>query len=515
MSKLKFVISSLMIFSLLVGCTEDEKVDITGISFDGDTITVTEGLSYDASDAVVVTGGDADQANITFTSGDANIVSVDGTTLTAEAVGSTTLTATETNSDLTATVNVNVIAKLVAVTGVSLDKEAEDLKVGETLQLVATIAPADATEQGVTWSVAFPSGSKTKEDEPTDIATVSDAGLVTAIAAGEVVVTAKSKDGDFTASATISITNVAVEIVTIDQETIDVVGNAEVQLTATILPENATNKKITWSLELNEVAARTGAAVDASYYAEIDAETGLLKGKKDCDGCGLTVVVTSEDGAKSGDRTAKVTYVAVTGITLDPTSLDMNAGDTQQMTATITPDNATNQTITWVIEEDDSAPCRVSALEIPDVTDFATVDEDGLVTAIKKVEYYCAIQLTASVDDGISESAALSISDILATSVTIDQGDAAIELERGETITLSATVLPENTTNAEIYWSTSHPEARTAAAAVACDPTTVDSDTGVVTASSDCNGEKTIYAYNADSGEIDSIVINVVCNLCD
>lgn len=518
MSKLKFIIVSLMIFSLFVGCTEDEKIDITGISFDGDSITATEGVSYDLADAITITGGDADQANIVFTSGDANVVSIDGTTLSAEAVGSTTLTATETNTDLTATVNVNVIAKVVAVTGITLDKETEDLKVGETLQLTATISPADATEQGISWSVAFPSGSKTKEDEPTDIATVSDAGLVTAVAAGDVVVTATSKDGDFTASATISITNVAVESVTIDQETIDVVGNSEVQLTATILPANATNKKVTWSLELNEVVGRIDVAVDASYYAEIDASTGLLKGKKDCNGCGLSVVVTSEDGAKSGAQTAKVTYVAVTGIELSPSPINLNAEDTQQMTATITPSNANIQTVEWTIEEVNDSPCRIAARELAPVSDFATIDENGEITAIKNYHSdYCQLQVTALVAEEATGSANLNITDILATSVTIDQGDETIDVGLGETYSLSATVLPANTTDATINWYNFDPRAlRTIEARIACDATTVDLNTGVVTASSSCTGETTIYAYNWDSGKIDSIVIKAVCNdLCD
>ncbi|WP_420579905.1 Ig-like domain-containing protein [Reichenbachiella sp.] len=518
MSKLKLFISSLMIASLFVGCTEDEKIDITDISFDGDTLTVTEGLTYDASDAITVTGGDADQANITFTSGDANIVSVDGSTLTAEAVGSTTLTATETNSDLTATVNVNVIAKLVAVTGITLDTETEDLKVGETLQLAATIAPADATEQGVIWSVAFPSGSKTKEDAPTDIATVSDAGMVTAVAAGEVVVTAKSKDGDFTASATISITNVAVTGIKFELEggatSVTVIGNEVVSVTPTIEPANATIQAVTWSLEYVPVLARSQAIPTADFYASIDAETGAITGKAECDDCGLKLVVTTVDGGKEAKIPLNIDYVEITGIEFEQTDgFKITAGDTEQMIYSVIPENANNQEpdITWSIDTRDNGSCefrRVLVAALPDYSDYAFVDAFGLIEAIKDYDESSCYDLavTAQVDgiDGASASAMFHVENIKATSVTIDQGETH-SIEQGQTTTLTASVLPENTTLPGITWSMYDPTAEPARVAVAC--YTLNSETGEFSA--DCIDTYTVYAYNEDSELVDSIEISV------
>ena len=529
MSKLKFLIIGLMISSLFVGCTEDEeKLDITGISFDGTTLTVTEGISYDVAEYLTISGNDADQANLVFTSGDASILSVENTTLTAVKVGSTTLTATETNSELTATVNVEVIAKVVDVTGITLDKETADLKVGSTLQLTATIAPADATEQGVTWSVAFPTASKAKETVPTDIATVSDAGLVTAVAAGEVVVTATSKDGGFSASTTFTITNVAVESVTIDQETIDVVGNAEVQLTTTILPENATIKDVTWSLEYEPIIARISAAIDASYFAEINAETGVITGKQACDGCGLKVVATTVDGNKVAKQEVTITYVELTGIVLDPAStFEVLAGKTQQMSYTTVPADANNQTpdITWSITTKDNGTCSRIAAEtfsaeaiaaVPDYSDYATIDENGLLTAVNNYLSECNdLAVNAYVVDlDQNFTSAFNVKVVEATSVTIDQGDEAITLELGASITLSATVVPEDTSFPNITWYNFDPRAaRISLAALECDPTTVNSE-GVVTASSNCTGSRFIYAYNSDSGLIDSIEINAVCTTC-
>ena len=511
-----------MITSLFVGCEEDDKVDITGISFDGDTITVTEGLSYDASDAVVVTGGDADQANITFTSGDANVVSVDGTTLTAEAVGTTTLTATETNSDLTATVNVNVIAKLVAVTGISLDKEAEDLKVGETLQLAATIAPADATEQGVTWSVAFPSDSKTKEDEPTDIATVSDEGLVTAVAAGEVVVTATSKDGDFTASATISITNVEItglEIVLADDATYAVAeGNDGFTPAISIEPANATIQTVTWSLEYTPVLARTNGEVTADYFASVDSETGVVTGKAECTDCGLELVATAKEGGKQAKVRLDIDYIEVTGIQFEQNSyFTITAGETEQMAFTVIPKNANDQnpTVSWSITSQDNGSCelrRELAVLAVDYSEYATVDENGLITAKKNYDSDCNdLAIVAQVEgiDGTT-SAMFDVENVKATSVTIDQGEST-SIEQNETIMLAASVLPENTTIPDITWSMYDPTNPPARVALA--DYSLDGETGEFTGYS--IDTYTVYAYNEDSEMVDSIEISVTeCTDC-
>ncbi|MDR0506060.1 MAG: Ig-like domain-containing protein, partial [Dysgonamonadaceae bacterium] len=83
-----------------------------------------------------------------------------------------------------------------AVTGISLDKTAAELNVGETLQLVATVSPADAINKNVTWR----SSSEA-------IATVSDDGLVTAVAAGVAVVTARSESGGFEAECRITVSD--------------------------------------------------------------------------------------------------------------------------------------------------------------------------------------------------------------------------------------------------------------------------------------------------------------------
>ncbi|MCI1985322.1 MAG: Ig-like domain-containing protein [Lactobacillus sp.] len=81
------------------------------------------------------------------------------------------------------------------MTGVSLDKTTATVAVGATVQLKATLAPANATNQAVTY-----------KSSDTGILTVDNAGKVTGVKAGSADVTATSADGGKTAKATVTVT---------------------------------------------------------------------------------------------------------------------------------------------------------------------------------------------------------------------------------------------------------------------------------------------------------------------
>lgn len=84
----------------------------------------------------------------------------------------------------------------VAVTGVTLDESTITLDPGDTQLLTATVAPGDATNKTVSWT-----------SSNTSVATV-DAGLVTAVAAGEATITATTQDGSFTDECTVTVTDI-------------------------------------------------------------------------------------------------------------------------------------------------------------------------------------------------------------------------------------------------------------------------------------------------------------------
>ena len=139
----------------------------------------------------------------------------------------------------------------VPVTGVSVSPTTGTIAVGQTLALTATVTPADATDKAVAYS---------SSDEA--VATVSDAGLITAIGTGSATITATTHDGSFTASCAVTVeAAVAVTGVTVSPESDTIAVGDDITLTATVAPENATNKSVTWSSSAESVATVSDAGV--------------------------------------------------------------------------------------------------------------------------------------------------------------------------------------------------------------------------------------------------------------
>jgi len=154
----------------------------------------------------------------------------------------------------------------VSVSGVSLNPATALLVVGgEPVTLTATISPANATVQTVTWA-----------SSATTVATVEN-GVVTAVAEGTATITVTTADGDFTATSAITVTPapIPVESVSLNETTYTLTVGEDFTLIATIYPENATNQNVTWTSSDNVVATVENGVVTAVSvgYATITVTT--------------------------------------------------------------------------------------------------------------------------------------------------------------------------------------------------------------------------------------------------
>ncbi|MBS6749063.1 MAG: Ig-like domain-containing protein [Firmicutes bacterium] len=140
-------------------------------------------------------------------------------------------------------VKVCSISVRTSATGVELDRDTLRLTVGGTEQLTATVSPESASEKGVEWSSSAP-----------DVASVDADGLVTAHKPGTAVITVTTGDGNFTASCTVSV-RIPVTGVELDRDTLKLTVGGTEQLTATVSPESATDKSLTWSSSDPDVAS--------------------------------------------------------------------------------------------------------------------------------------------------------------------------------------------------------------------------------------------------------------------
>lgn len=261
----------------------------------------------------------------------------------------------------------------VAVTGVAVKPTFQEMTVGQTAQLEATVAPENATDRTVAWS------SKNET-----VATVDGEGLVTAVAPGETEIVATTRDGGKTAVCRIEVkaatTTVPVTDITVAPTTAKVTVGQTVQLTATIVPSNATNKTVVWFSEDKFTASVTN--------------EGLVEGVAVGE---ATITVTSEDGLHEASCTVTVeaATVPVDGVTLDKTAVFLAVAETMQLTATVTPAEATEKGVVW-----SSSDASV------------TVDKNGLVTAVEDG----SATITATAEGGSTARCVVTVNKIGSTS---------------------------------------------------------------------------------------------------
>jgi len=166
---------------------------VAGVTLDQDTLNLTVG-GASATLIASVSPADATNKNVTWSSSNNSVATVAGGVVTPVAAGSATITVTTVDGGFTDTCAVTVEAASIAVTGVTLGQDTLSLSAGgDTAALVATVAPADATNQNVTWSSSNNS-----------VATVAG-GVVTPVADGNATITVTTVDGGFTDTCAVTV----------------------------------------------------------------------------------------------------------------------------------------------------------------------------------------------------------------------------------------------------------------------------------------------------------------------
>ena len=338
---------------MLIGCTKEiVPITVTGVTLSPTSITLVEGESQSLT--AVISPSNAENQQVRWSSSDASVATVADGKITAIKAGNATITVTTEDGGKTATCAVKVTAKVYPVIGVSLDKTTCELTVGEEVTLIATVKPDNATNKNVTW----------KTSDAT-IATVVN-GKVTAIKAGNATITVTTEDGNKTATCEIKVTAKVYPVtgVSLDKTSCELTEGDELTLTATINPDNATNKNVTWSTS------------DASVATVADGKITAIKAGN------ATITVTTEDGGKTATCAVKVTakVYPVTGVSLDKTTCELTVGGDVTLTATINPANATNKNVTWKTSDATVATVvngKVTALKAGTATITVTTEDGG------------------------------------------------------------------------------------------------------------------------------------------
>lgn len=232
-------------------------------------------------------------------------------------------------------------------------------------------------------------------------------------------------------------------------------------LRATVLPEDADNKNVRWESSNEKVAT---------------VENGIVT----CKGYGTAEIsATTEDGGFTAvcKVTAERKEILPTSITLDKADVTMNVGETTKLKADVWPTDADNKSVIWNSDNED----------------IAKVSSDGVVTAVKagKTKVYATTQV-----NNLKAECEITV---LQPVTGIEMDKASISFTYiGETVRLTAKLLPEDASNQNVTWESS--------------------DTKVAIVSNGkvvCTGFGTavIYAVSADGGFMATCIINATTGI--
>lgn len=313
----------------------EENVKVTGVSLDQSDVTlkIKETLQLNAT----VSPNNAKNKEITWSSSDSDIVTVDDTGLiTAKKKGTATIKVVTNDGNYEATCKVTVASDVVKVTGISLDKTSATVGINNTITLKATVKPNDASNKGVTW-----------KSSDTSIATV-DNGKVKGIKEGKVTITATTKDGNHSATATITVKKIKVTGVTLNTTSKTIAVGDTYTLKATVKPSDASDKGVTWKSSDTSIVTVSGGKIK-----------GIKEGK-------ATITVTTKDGNYSATATITVNPAKVTKVTITGNST-VAVKKSITLKASVTATGNADKTVKWTSSD----------------TTIATVNNKGVVTGVK------------------------------------------------------------------------------------------------------------------------------------
>ncbi len=263
---------------------------------------------------------------------------------------------THTQDSNTFEATVNVYGKDVAVegaNGITLSKSSLTMQKGETKQISATITPASAKNKNLIWTSLNPS-----------VAKVDSEGNITAVLTGTARIKVQTSDKSKFAECVVTVVDADAESVSLNTESVTLVRGSTNQLTATVLPVDASDKSVTWSSGSNGIATVSS--------------TGLVTAV----GIGVTTITVETVNGKTAECEVTVVAPSVDTITISGANT-VDIGTTTQLSIA----NASGETTG-----------EVSSLDLvwsSSDTTKATVSSNGLVTGIGAG----SVTITASVKE--------------------------------------------------------------------------------------------------------------------
>lgn len=386
---------------------------IENLSFAQETVSIKKGDTLEL--VVLIDPVELSDSELIWQSSDTKIVKVDKNgVITGVGIGTATITVTSFNGK-SATCKVEVVKNSVPIDSIKLRPNNLTMKTGSTTQITAVIKPNNATSQTLVWT-----------SSDSSIATVNSKGVVKAIKAGKVTITAKTKDGKVVATSTITVENAPkqIESLSFAQKNVSVKQGDTLGLIVTVKPTELSSTQLTWKSSDTSVVT-----VD---------ENGVIKGIKE----GTATITVKSPNGKKATCTVTVTTesIDVKEIELTPDEKEIDSGSQTQIAVVIKPENATNREIVWSSSD----------------TSVATVDSNGVVKGLKPG----TVTIAAKTKDGkvVAKTTITIKSTPTPTPMQIESLSFAqnnVSIKKDNTLGLTVTVKPTELSSSPLTWTSS------------------------------------------------------------
>ena len=313
----------------------------------------------------------------------------------------------------------------IAVTGITLSQTALELMEGESATITATVSPSNATNKRVLWTsdnpyVTVENGTISAHSRTQTRATAPTRAGSTDIA----IITATSDDGGKTAICKVTILPKPIPVtdLLLNRSSIELTEGEQFTIKVSIVPANASDPTILWSSSNPSVASVSDGIISAEKAGE-----AVISAK-----CGD---IQRECSVKVKQRT-----IDVQSVSLDKTTLTLDEGESETLTATITPADASDKTVRWSSADEN----------------IATVNQEGTVTAVG----VGTTTITASAG-GKEASCTVTVTEKYHSVESISLNQTQAKMMVDDEVTLVATISPENANNKTIVWSSDNPSVAT------------------------------------------------------
>ncbi len=205
------------------------------------------------------------------------------------------------------------------VSSITLSQAVLFVQQGETANLFVAYEPSNLETPEYKWS-----------SSNTSVATVDNTGKITALSEGTTIITVFAPDYNLSSTCSVRVTPIVPTGVNLSETMLSMIVGDTHPLVATVIPDNAKDKKLMWSTSNLEVAS-----VD---------KDGVVTAKKE--GTAIITVATNT-GSLMAKCEITVSKISVESITLSKSDFDMYEGQISMLTATILPENATYKSLIW------------------------------------------------------------------------------------------------------------------------------------------------------------------------